>query len=257
MSPSSVRFILGLNGPVLETASLNLNAAVVGGVSGPYGTRLLLQLGRYFDHYYDRRRSLPVWQSRGIYSSLPRAGVDVKSHANDVSGQIGECSGALIMRRIVGLSTSEIEPLVVDASRKTPDFRVFWNSAYDYLPPNLTTTFPSLPSEWPLESKSRPKEPNSKKGFHDALLQIATYWLLRGPQLPEVVGFGLICVAYDDLQKMDLHIIVPTQQSKIIDIINDFRTQKYTKTRLKEFQAKFKRDTYEVRNFLADCQENR
>ena len=236
MIRSNVRFILGLNGPELEVASLNLDAAVVGGASGPYGTRHLLQLGRHFDHYYDRRRRLPVWQTRGIYSSLPRVSADLKSHANDVSGQIGECCGALVMRRIVGLSTSEIEPLVVDGNRKTPDFRVFWNNASDYLLPEMIASSPPLPIEWPLESKSRPAETTSLKGFYDGLQQIATYWLLRGPQLPGVIGFGLISVTYDKLNSID--------------------QQRFTRTNLKRFQARFKRNMYEVSNLLAHCQES-
>lgn len=250
----NVRFVIGLNGPEVETAALNLDAAVVGGVSGPYGVRHLLQLGRHFDHYFDRRRTLPVWQTSGIYSSLPRVGVDVKSHANDISGQIGECLGALIMRRVVGLSTSQIEPLVVDANRKTPDFRVIWNNAPNYLPPDLPSTVPTTPDEWPLESKARPKDLNPEKGFHEALPQLATYWLLRGIQRPDIVGFGLICVATDNMANITMHIVVPTQQDKITDVISDFHSQRYTKAKLKEFQAKFKKNSFEVRNYLAHCQ---
>ncbi|GAB5517200.1 hypothetical protein [Rhodopirellula baltica] len=250
----NVRFVIGLNGPEVETAALNLDAAVVGGVSGPYGVRHLLQLGRHFDHYFDRRRTLPVWQVNGIYSSLPQVGVDVKSHSNDVSGQIGECFGALVMRRIVGLSTSQIEPLLVDANRKTPDFRVTWKNAAAYLPPNLPATVPTPPDEWPLESKARPKDLSSEKGFHEAMFQLATYWLLRGTQRPDIIGFGLICVATDSMANITMHIVIPTQQDNITDLISDFHSQRYTKAKLKEFQAKFRKNSFEVRNYLAHCQ---
>jgi hypothetical protein len=258
MLQADVQFILGRIGPVLNSTTLDLDAAVIGGASGPYGSRHLLQLGRHFDHYYDRRRVLPIWQTRGIYSRLPNFSGDLKSHANDVVGQIGECSGALIMRRIVGLSTSEIEPLVVDANRKTPDFRV-------YLQPNalqqigLPQPPVPLPAEWPLESKSRPNHSDSRDGFYEALQQIATYWLLRSPQEPSVVGYGLIVVAFGNLSQINMHVVTPTQPSGIQGIqaiINDFHSQKYSRKRLTEFQKKFADGSYEVRNFLQDCQES-
>lgn len=258
MIQADVKFIVGRNGAVLRTTTLNLDAAVIGGASGPYGSRHLLQLGRHFDHYYDRRRVLPIWQTRGIYSRLPNFRGDLKSHANDVVAQIGECSGALIMRRLVGLSTSEIEPLVVDANRKTPDFRV-------YLQPNALQRMgfrqSSMPgtTEWPLESKSRPSHSDSRDGFYEALQQIATYWLLRSPQDPSVIGYGLIVVAFDNLSQINMHVVLPTQPAGvqgIREIINDFHSQKYSKKLVKEFQRKFIDGSFEVRNFLQDCQES-
>jgi hypothetical protein len=258
MITATVQFIAGRNGAVLRTTTLDLDAAVIGGASGPYGSRHLLQLGRHFDHYYDRGRVLPIWQTRGIYSRLPNFNKDLKSHANDVVGQIGECSGALIMRRLVGLSTSEIEPLVVDANRKTPDFRVnLQPSALQQI--GLPQLPVPLPTEWPLESKSRPSHSDSRDGFYEALQQIATYWLLRSPQEPSVVGYGLIAVAFGNLSQINMHVVIPMQPSGIQGIqaiINDFHSQEYSKKRLTQFQKKFADGSYEVRNFLQDCQES-
>lgn len=255
MIQADVRFIVGRNGVVLGTTTLALDAAVIGGASGPYGSRHLLQLGRHFDHYYDRRRVLPIWQTRGIYSRLPNFSGDLKSHANDVVGQIGECSGALIMRRLIGLSTSEIEPLVVDANRKTPDFRVYMqpNALQQIGLPQLPLP---LPAEWPLESKSRPSHSDSRDGFYEALQQIATYWLLRSPQEPSVVGYGLIAVAFDNLSQINMHVVMPAQPAGIQGIqaiINDFHSQKYSRKRLTAFQKKFTEGSFEVRSFLQDC----
>ncbi len=255
MIQADVRFIVGRTGQVLNRTTLNLDASVVGGASGPYGTRHLLQLGRHFDHYYDRRRTLTIWQTHGIYSQLPNFNGDLKSHSNDVVGQIGECSGALIMRRIVGLSTSEIEPLVVDTNRKTPDFRVYLQASA-LLQMGFATLPITSPVEWPLESKSRPKDADSRKGFYEALQQVATFWLFRSPQEPSVVSYGLIAVAYDNLSQINVHVVMPAQSADIQAIINDFHSQKYSRKRLKEFQRKFADGAYEVRSFLQHCQES-
>lgn len=258
MIHAEVRFKLGLTGADLRTTTLDLDAAVIGGASGPYGSRHLLQLGRHFDNYYDRRRVIPIWQTRGIYSRLPNFSENLKSHANDVVGQIGECSGALIMRRLIGLSTSEIEPLVVDANRKTPDFRVYLQSSAMQKMGLPQLPLP-LPAEWPLESKSRPSHKDSRDGFYDALQQIATYWLLRSPQEPSVVGYGLIVVAFGNLSQINMHVVTPTQPSGIQGIqaiINDFHSQKYSRKRLTEFQKRFKKDSFEVGSFLQNCRES-
>lgn len=253
MIHAQVKFVLGLNGPVLVNTTLSLDSVVVGGVCGPFGTRHLLQMGRHFDHYYDSLRQIPVWQTRGIYSGLPSFRREFKAHSNDVKGQFGECIGALIMRRIVGLSTSEIEPLVVDTNRKTPDFRVSWQNASLLL--HEQSSLLSIPTEWPLECKATPKESSSRKGFYAGLPQLATYWLLRGPQVQTVIGFGLICVGYNDLKDFTIHVVVPDQQNRIEEIINDFQDRKYTRTRLKEYQKKFSSDTFEVRTHLRNCEE--
>ncbi|MCF7962630.1 MAG: hypothetical protein K9M08_17970 [Pirellula sp.] len=159
------------------------------------------------------------------------------------------------MRRIVGLSTSEIEPLVVDANRKTPDFRVVMQAnALQQI--GLPTIPVPLPTEWPLESKSRPNDDDSRKGFYEALQQIATYWLLRSPQEPSVVGYGLIAVAFDNVSKINVHVVVPTQPNDIQDIIDDFHAQKYSMKRLAEFQKFFKDGAYHVRHDLQECQES-
>ncbi len=253
MIQAQVRFVLGLNGPELVNTTLDLDAVVVGGVCGPFGTRHLLQMGRHFDHYYDRLRRIPIWQTRGIYSGLPSFQNEFKAHSNDVKGQFGECLGALIMRRIIGLSTSEIEPLVVDANRKTPDFRVYWSNADVLL--QGQSQLPQIPDEWPLECKATPNASSSRNGFFEGLPQIATYWLLRGPQMHNVVGFGLICVAHNDLKEFTVHVVVPDQQDRLQDIINDFQSRRYTTKRLKEFQKKFSSDTFEVRTHLRNCEE--
>ncbi len=202
MLQATVNFIIGLDGSVIHSAVLHLDSAIVGGVSGPFGTRHLLQLGRHFDHYYDRRRVLPIWQTRGIYSRLPNFSGELKAHSNDVSAQIGECCAALIMRRILGLSTSEIEPLVVDSNRKTPDFRIHLNPARHWLGLVVPHNF-QIPSEWPVEGKSRPKDQIPNQAFFEALQQIATYWLLRSPQEPSVVGYGMITVVLNDFRNIN------------------------------------------------------
>lgn len=255
MISTTVKFIVGLNGPVLVTTTLPLDSTIVGGVSGPYGTRHLLHLGRHFDHYYDRRRTLPVWQTRGIFSRLPRFAASTKAHSNDIKGQIGECLGALIMRRIVGLSTSEIEPLVVDSNKKTPDFRVYCQSKASEL---LTgqPTLPTIPDEWPLECKATPIETDSRKGFYDGLEQIATFWLLRGFQVNNTIGFGFISVAYNNLQEVNVHVVLPLKQDQLKQTIYDFHSRPFKSVHLRNYQRNFKTATSEVRTTLRNCIED-
>jgi hypothetical protein len=249
---ADLKFRLGFSGQELHSSTINLSASAIGGVSGPYGTRHLLRMGQHFDHYYDRRRTIPIWEMRKIYSRLPNFKKGTKSHSNDVTGQIGECSGALIMRSIIGLSTRDLRPLIVDANRKTPDFCAYLNPRGSMLTSLLPTNL-TLPNEWPLESKSTPGEANSKKGFYEALQQIATYWLLRGPQEPSVIGFGLISVAHAGMKKITLHVVVPTNAPRITEIINDLHRQPYSKDLLTEFQKKFKKPTFETRTYISDC----
>lgn len=243
----SVDFVLGLNGPTLHSITLPLNAATVGGACHTHGTLHILKMGRHFDHYYDGQVYVALNSAANIYSK-PVFSFHTKAKSREVKGQVGESIGSLVMRYI-GLSTSDLEPLLVDGNRKTPDFKVNWHSAGALLGNRVST----LPTEWPLECKSRPTQKTpTQEAFFAALPQLATYWLYRGVQAPKTIGFGLICVSYNSMMNATMHVILPKNKGQLDKIIKD--TLEAPKNLLEDYQDQFTRPSDLVRDALSNCE---
>jgi hypothetical protein len=256
MQEVTVQFKLGLEGKELSKHVLQIDSSMIGGAGGLYGTQHILQLGRHFDHYYVRQKSFGIGKAIGIYSQAPQCKPCFKTHSSDIVGQIGECLGALIMRRLVGLSTLAIEPLVVQQNRKTPDFRVYLTSnqlSRIGIIPDDDISVSQFPDEWPLETKSRPQNKKTASTFYEALTQLANYWLLRGPQEENVIGYGFIAIVYDKLSRVDMHVVLPKQPDRIKELIETVHSMEYSEELVKDFQDKFKKKTAEVQSYLLHC----
>lgn len=241
-----VDFVLGMNGSSLYQTSIQLDAATVGGACRTHGTLHILRMGRHYDHYYESQVDLAVQSTIDIYSK-PVFSFHTKSKSLEVKGQIGESMGSLVMRHI-GLSTSDIEPLLVDGKRKTPDFKINWPNSALLLGPVVSP----LPTEWPLECKSRPSQKSpTQEAFFAALPQLASYWLYRGPQANDTIGFGMICVTYNEMRNATLHIILPKDKARLDQLVDD--TRKDLKNSEEDYQSHFARSSPLVRDSLHNC----
>ncbi len=242
-----VELVVGLNGTTLHTTSIDLDPATVGGACRTHGSLHILRMGRHYDHYYDARVDLSVRSTAEIYSK-PVFNFHTKAKSLEVKGQIGESVGSLLMRHVLGLSTSDIRPLLVDGNRKTPDFQIFWSGAEVFLKGRVTP----VPVEWPLECKSRPAQKSStQEAFFAALPQLATYWLYRGPYSTGSVGFGLICITYNEMRNASLHIVLPKDKTRLERLIAD--THNDLENSVEGYAANFTSSTEFVRDVLHNC----
>jgi hypothetical protein len=139
---------------------------------------------------------------------------------------------------------------MVDGNRKTPDFKVNRLSA-GALVGHLVST---LPTEWPLECKSRSfQKAPTQEAFFAALPQLATYWLYSGHHAPNTIGFGLICVTYNGMMNATMRVILPKNKGKLDQIIKD--TCEDPKKLLEDYQDQFTRPSDLVRDSLSNCEE--
>jgi len=193
----AVRIQLGLGGPTRTLSPIWLDAGSVGGAAAWSGSYHVLRMAEHHDDYVITSRILALPAIAGIPAAHPYERLAAKIRAAGVTGNIGECVGALFARRYLNANIGDIahtRPRQPFRRRKAPDYLMRLGPNLPgvlrpLVPNNFTLAWPIW---WPVESKARNAEAATRGARRDALRQLVTYWTLLRNAQPAAIGFGMI-----------------------------------------------------------------
>src|SRR5205807_585191 len=103
-----VRIQLGLGGLIRTLPEIWLDSASVGGAAAWSGSYHILRMAEHYDDYVVTGRILALPVITGIPPAHPYQRVTAKIRAAGVTGNIGECIGALFARRYLNANIGDI-----------------------------------------------------------------------------------------------------------------------------------------------------
>jgi hypothetical protein len=198
------------------------------------GSYHLHAMGHHFHDYVEHRFLPPLPPRPGFPASPQYTQLTQKLSAPSVSANIGEAIAAewAVQTGIaVPQGVAHVSPHT-SGRAKAPDYLIrFQDRLAALIPSELRQPLPTAfgraladsPEWWPVESKARERDASYNTAYHEALIQLASYWWqLRNTPARAHAGYGVIVIFTTvATQAIYVSVLVPRQQT---GLLNDLRS---------------------------------
>jgi hypothetical protein len=207
---------VGTRGPEVGIGALTLDSTSVGATASWAGSYHILEMGRHYDDYVVSSRLLSLPAIPSFPRAHPYQRLTGKIRAAGVTGNIGECVGALFARRILAAAPGDVahlQPSQPFQPVRTPDYlmRIGRLLPGPFLVPSSNP--PSFPDWIPVESKARTTEAAANDAARDAIAQLAEHWR----RAPASAGYGLVVtLTYRDPRELTATLVLPRDPTNFV-----------------------------------------
>lgn len=198
----------------------------------------------YFD-YVVRPNSPTIGMFVAVYGQglnpiqIPSSHTSVatsKKFSPAITGNIGESILGILARTVLGaVGTDDFAPIYPENNSLYPDFLVRPRSPNAAIQINSGSLL-----HWPAESKAVSDTSYIASALTKAIQQISNYWYMTATARNSPAGYGFIscfyrgCTQSKNAPFVQLHILTPSDQRKLIDIIKHHRGRSDRKGFLKK-----------------------
>ncbi len=214
---------IGLDGETTRLPSaIELDSPSVGDTSRWAGSYHVLEMADHYDDYVISNRIPSLRRVPGFDIAHAYCRLTNRLRDPGVTGNIGEAIAALFAVRCLGASPRDIahlRPRKAYRGTKSPDYIMRIGSSLSAkLPTHFPSrTFPSLPGDWPVESKARNNAVAAKQAREAAFRQLCFYW---SKCRSSSVGFGaIVCLTYETPRELRANFFVPKDLPGLISAL--------------------------------------